>query len=260
MMRVTTLFAIGLALAAPAYAQQKAADYLSFLPADAQSTLLADGSLGDMGGSLDDLKLWQQSPFSADIREAYAARPSTIAGECWFVLDNPKASGDAERNLKFFRSFTSFSTMKGLLVYSESLKKMETFIFDSYRVTSLSDHSPLPDPSEAAVPASTTFFLFQKQEQTGDVYSEMRIKLGADRFEVALTNKTPMKFFLLTLVQPEGLLTTFYVVPTADKVLLYGITVAKTPTFLGIEKFKRKSFYNRMKALASWFQDSLKRQ
>ncbi|MGA2547803.1 MAG: DUF6675 family protein [Rectinemataceae bacterium] len=257
---MTILLAVVLAQGVSAHAQQSAADYLAFLPTEARTTLLASGSVGDMGGSLDDLKLWQQSPFSADIRADYAARPSTISGECWFVLDSPKASGDAERSLKFFRSFTSFSTMKGLLVYSESLKKMETFIFDSYRVASLSDPRPIPDPSEVAVPPSTTYFLFQKQEQTGDVYSEMRIGSSADRFEVVLTNKTQMKFFLLTLVQPEGLLTTFYVVPTADKVLLYGITVAKTPTFLGIEKFKRKSFFNRMKALASWFQDNLKRQ
>jgi hypothetical protein len=259
-MRAMVALAVGLALAASAFAERSAADYLSFLPPETRSTLFSAGNVGDMGGSLDDLKLWQSSPLSAEIRAAYADRPSTIAAEAWFLLDSPKSSDSAGRSLEFFRSFTSFTTMKGLLVYSESLKKMETFIFDSYRVASSSDPRPLPDPSVTSVPDTATYLLFQKQEQTGDVYSTMRIESGSDGFKVALTNETPMKYFLLTLVRPRGLLTTFYVVPTADKVLLYGITVAKTPTFLGIEKIKRSSFFNRMKALASWFQDSLKRQ
>lgn len=259
-MRGALLSAIILALGIGAYAQQTASDYLSFLPADAKAALLSAGNVGDMGGGLDDLKYWQSSPLSADIRAAYAARPSTIAAECWFVLDSPKASNSDDRNLAFFRSFTAISTMKGLLVYSESLKRMETFIFDSYLVASPADARPLPDPSEAKVPQSVDYTLFQKQEQTGNVYSSMNIESRDDSFKVSLMNETPMKYFFLTLVRPGDLLTTFFVVPTSDKVLLYGITVAKTPTFLGIEKLKRSSFSNRMKAIAFWFQDNLSKQ
>jgi len=261
-MRGPALSVFMLCLAVGAFGQQSATDYLGFLPSDTRAALLSEGSAGDMGGTIDDLKLWQASPFAAALRSAYAARPSTIAAECWFLLDEPVAATEADRSLVFYKSFTSFSTMKGLLVYSESLKRMETFIYDSYRVASVADPQRLPDPSETetAVPGSATYTLYQKEEQTGNVYSEMQFISHGTWFEVNLTNLTPMKYLVFTLVRPRELQTTFYVIPAGDKVLLYGITAAKTPRFLGIEKLKRSSFFNRMKALASWFEANMKRQ
>ncbi len=148
--------------------------------------------------------------------------------------------------------------MKGLLVYSESLKKMETFIYDSYRVDSIDTKQRLPDPSENIAPNSAVYFLYQKEEQTGDVYSKMEYVSHGTWFEVRLTNETPLKYLIFTLVAPRELTTSFYLVPLDDKIVLYGITVAKTPALLGLEKLKRKSFFNRMNALASWVQSNLK--
>jgi hypothetical protein len=238
-------------------AQGTAADYLSFLPQAVRQELMAKGTIGDMGGKIDELKYWQSSPFASVIRSAYGSRASTIAAESWLLLDKPAYQTTAERDLKIFKSFTAFTTMKGLLVYSESLKKMETFIYDSYRIDSLTTKRRLPDPEETAVPDSATYYLYQKEEQTGDVYSEMKFISHSGWYEVALTNQTPMKYLFLTLVEPHELLTSFYLVPTDDKLLLYSMTIAKTPTFMGIEKLKRNSFFNRMKALASWVQSNL---
>lgn len=237
-----------------AVAQGSAADYLGFLPQDARTELLAKGTIGDMGGKLDDLAFWRSSPIASEIGAAFAGRESTITGESWFVLPKPSYGSEAERDLKIFKSFTTFSTMKGLLVYSESLKKMETFIYDSYRVDSLELKKPLPDPIETKAPAQASYLLYQKEEQTGDVYSEMSFVSRGSYFEVTLTNLTPMKYLFLTLVQPHELKTVFYLIPADDKLLLYSATLARTPTFLGLEKLKRSSFFNRMKALASWIQ------
>jgi hypothetical protein len=191
------------------------------------------------------------------IRSAYGSRASTIAAESWLLLDKPAYRTTAERDLQVFRSFTAFTTMKGLLVYSESLKKMETFIYDSYRIDSLATKQRLPDPEETEVPNFVTYYLYQKEEQTGDIYSEMKFVSHSSWYEVTLTNQTPMKYLFLTLVEPRELMTSFYLVPTDDKLLLYSMTIAKTPTFMGIEKLKRNSFFNRMKALASWVQSNM---
>jgi hypothetical protein len=238
-------------------AQETAADYLSFLPQDIRQALMAKGSIGDLGGKIDELKYWRSSPFADTIRAAYGSRASTIAAESWLLLDKPAYQTTTELNLKIFKSFTAFTTMKGLLVYSESLKKMETFIYDSYQVDSVEARRRLPDPAEASIPDSATYYLYQKEEQTGDVYSEMKFISHGNWFEVVLTNQTPMKYLFLTLVSPRDLLTSFYLIPMDDKLLLYSITVAKTPTLLGLEKLKRKSFFNRMNALSSWVQANM---
>lgn len=257
MKRTFCLLILVIALGSGAFAQGSAAAYLNYLPQDIRAELFSKGTIGDMGGTLEELKLWRSSPLAQDVGAAFNGRESTIAAESWFILPKPSYGSEAERDLKIFRSFTSFTTMKGLLVYSESLKKMETFIYDSYRVDSLENKRRLADPGETETPTQASYFLYQKEEQTGDVYSEMHFLSHGNWFEVSLENRTPMKYLLFTLVQPRELKTIFYIIPTDDKLLLYGATVARTPTFLGIEKLKRSSFFNRMKALASWIQHNL---
>ncbi len=237
---------------------QTLSKYFSFLPDSIQQELLSKGTIGDIGGTIEELKYWQSSPFAGVISNSYKSNRSTIAAESWFVLDKPVYQSIHERDLKIFHSFTAFSSMKGLLVYSESLKKMETFIYDSYRVDSIDAKQRLSDPSENVAPNSAVYFLYQKEEQTGDVYSKMEYVSHGTWFEVRLTNETPMKYLIFTLVAPQELMTSFYLVPLDDKIVLYGITVAKTPTLFGLEKLKRKSFFNRMNALATWVQSNLK--
>lgn len=212
-----------------------------------------------MGGKLDDLAYWQKSPLASSIREAYASKPSTIAAETWLVFDKPQNLTTDQLNLALYRSCTAFSTMKGLLVYSESLKKMETFIYDSYRIDNPQSKLPLPDPDVTSMPESAKFFLYQKEEQTGDVYSEMNIQARAGQVAVSLKNQSPMSYLFFTLVQPGDLGTSFFLVPAQDKIILYGITVARTPSLLGLEKLKRSSFSNRMQALAGWIRKNLQR-
>lgn len=257
MVRILAISLFSLFVSVSAYTQGTASDYFSFLPDSIRQELFSKGTVGDTGSSIGELKLWQSSPFASVIQASYGSNASTIAAESWFLLNKPAFHSIDEQNLKIFESFTAFSTMKGLLVYSESLKKMETFIYDSYRVDSLDTKQRLANPSETTAPNAAVYYLYQKEEQTGDIYSRMDYTSHGTWFEVTLTNETPLKYLILTLVKPRELKTTFYLVPLDDKIILYGITVAKTPTLFGLEKLKRKSFFNRMNALASWVQSNL---
>lgn len=60
------------------------------------------------------------------------------------------------------------------------------------------------------------------------------------------------------MVSPGDLLTAVFVVPYDDKLLVYGITVAKTFSFFGIERSKTTSLYTRMEALVTWFSNNLR--
>ncbi|HNY20881.1 MAG TPA: hypothetical protein PKO22_01900 [Treponemataceae bacterium] len=242
---------------APAFAEQNAHDYTVFLSKEDQSTLFEKGELTGFASRLANLTLWRSVPFAAEVREACPDGPSTIAAEALFLIDRPVSTDAADLDRKILKSFTSFSTMKGLLAYSDSKKKMETFIFDSYRVNSLTDRQAMSDPDIADAPNQSSYTIYQKEEQTGDVYSSMNIGLMGGYDIVTLTNLTELKFLGLRLVAPQELRTVFVVVPLGDKIALYGVTVANTPSFFGLERLKEKSFFYRMKALASWFQGNL---
>lgn len=267
---------------APLAAEPGIREYASFLTADEQRVLLEKGELTNFGSKVSDLSLWSRAPFAAEISEAVGGLSTSIAAEGLFIIDRPAelsamqgsaatqgqtpgastsqgqpAPGSSDIEKRILKSFTSFSTMKGLLAYSESKKKMETFIFDSYRIASLQDKAALPDPDIGDVPKQSSWTIYQKEEQAGDMYSRMTVSFIDGRADVTLTNLNDLKAFGIRLVRPEQLKTIFVVVPLGDKIALYGLTVANTPRFFGLERIKEKSFFNRMKALASWFQGNL---
>jgi hypothetical protein len=244
------------AVATPA-AQGAARDYLSFLPSDTREKLFASGEIDDSAAKPADLEFWQKSPFASFVRESFAGKPSSIAAEALFILDRPAGMNAEDTDARVLKSFTEFSSMKGLLVYSASLRKMETFIFDSYRVASLSDTARLPDPVFPSIPRHYECTMYQKEEQTGGVYSRLAFDAHDGWYSVSLNNLTGMKYLFFQLVAPKDLTTLFIIVPTADRVILYGITVANTPRFMGLERSKSSSFSNRMKALSGWFSGNL---
>ncbi|MGO8692684.1 MAG: DUF6675 family protein [Rectinemataceae bacterium] len=255
-----------------AFAQVTSSEYLSFLSDAERKSLVATGEVNGFGSKLEDLALWRKAPFAAAVRTAFPDRPSTIAAEGLFILDLPPAgasqpvgasqpaAASQDLDLRILKAFTAFSAMKGLQVYSASLKRMETFIYDSWQIDSLESKKKLPDPVFESAPDHAQFLLYQKEEQTGDVYSSMSFDARDGLYEVQLTNETALHYLIFTLVAPRRLSTLFIVVPTTDKLILYGVTVADTPRFLGLERSKSSSFFYRMKALTTWFSANLARQ
>ncbi len=230
-------------------------DYLSFLTSEERATLASKGDIRSFGASLGDLSLWKRAPFSASVEAALGSKPSSIAAESLFLIDPP--GNGVSLNLAVLRAFTSFTSMKGLQVYSSSLKRMETFIFDSWRIDSLKSRKALPDPIFEVAPRHFDCLMYQKEEQTGDIYSKLSYDEKDGRFQIELNNLTKLDYFFFTLVPPGDLTTLFIIEPTADKLIVYGVTVAQTPRFLGLERLKQDSFFYRMRALASWFSAGL---
>lgn len=252
---ITLVALVGLSV----FALPDSAGYLSFLSDRERQELAAAGEITRFGSAPGDLPLWQRAPFSDAVRSALGGTRSTLASEGLFLVDLPPARVQDDLSLRMVRAFTAFSTMKGLQVYSASLGKMETFIYDSCRIGSLEKKDPLPDPVFGSAPGHAEFLIYQKEEQTGAVYSAMSFDARDGYCMVRLNNLTALRYLFFTLVAPRDLTTLFIMVPTSDKVVLYGVTVARTPQFLGIERTKQSSFFNRMKALASWFSANLAR-
>ena len=261
-MRRLSLAALLCVIAIPVIAQglpRDSKDYLSFLPPEGLDRLYSSGEITNIAGTMDELPLWQKSPFADSIKAALQGFDSTIAAEGFFLIDLPNVPPDG-LDPRIFNSFTAFSTLKGLQVYSVSQGKMETFLFDASLVDSADHTRRLQDQPVTVVPAQADFVVYEKEEQTGDSYAKFHLDFDQanDSFSIAVTNLTKMNYLFFTLVDPGNLHTFFFVVPCQDRIVLYGLTAVKTGHFLGLEKAKEKSFYYRMKALVSWFASSVR--
>jgi hypothetical protein len=244
-------------IAIPAIAQglpRASKDYLSFLPPEGLDRLYSSGELTNIAESINDLPLWQKSPFSESIRAAMKGFDSTIAAEGFFLIDAPALDRE-DLDSKIFNSFTAFSTLKGIQVYSASKGHMETFLYDASLVDSANHAQRLADAPVTEVPAHADYVVYEKEERTGDSYSKFHLDYDEENevFAVAVSNLTNMNYLFFTLVDPGNLHTYFFVVPCQDRLVLYGLTAVKTGHFFGLERTKEKSFYYRMRALVSWF-------
>jgi len=231
---------------------------LSFLaPADS-AALMKDQSLTVFSDRFENLRLWKGGPFEQAVKTLFAHRDSTLAAEALFVIPVTLPKDPVGRDLVIEKAMTSVSTMKGLQVYSISLKRMETFIFDAYRTQTTDKASRLPDWDVQANAGPVSFVMYQKEEQTGESFARYTFTKEPGWFNVTQTNLTTLSYSIVPLVSPGMLLTSVYVVPFENTLLVYGVTVAKTFSLFGWERSKTASLYTRMSALVTWFSNNLR--
>lgn len=230
---------------------------LGFLTPDDRAALLKDRVVTVFSDRFANLHLAKGSPFEASAKALFKDRASTLAAEALFLVPAVLPKEPAAREQTIQKAMTSVSTMKNLQVYSISLKRMETFLFDAYRTQTLDKKTRLSDPDFSSA-GPVEFILFQKEEQTGESFSRYVFSREPGWFQVTQTNLTSLNYGILPLVSPQDLLTAVYVVPFDDQLMVYGVTVAKTLSLFGLERSKTASLYTRMEALVTWFTNNLK--
>ena len=231
---------------------------LAFLSASDRGTLTKDGSITVFSDRFENLHLWKGGPFESSVTHLFTHRESTLAAEALYLVPATLPKDKTSRDLMLERALTSVSTMKGLQVYSVSLKRMETFIFDAYRTQTTEKIARLPDPEVPSPAGTVTFTMFQNEEQTGESFAQYSFSKTPQWFQVTQLNLTSVNYGFVPLVAPKDLLTSVYVVPFEGQLLVYGVTVAKTVSFFGLERTRTASLFNRMQALVTWFSRNLK--
>jgi hypothetical protein len=230
----------------------------AFLPSADRTVFVANGAASVFSDRFENLHLWKGSPFEPSVRALFGHRDSTLAAEALFLIPVALPQDPVTRERLLDRAMTSVSTMKGLQVYSISLKRMETFIFDAYRTQSTNKATRLPDPEVPVASGYVDFKMFQNEEQTGESFSQYTFSKEPGWYRVTQTNLTSLNYGIVPLVSPHDLLTTVYVVPVEGRLLVYGVTVAKTISLFGLERTRTASLYARMEALVTWFTNNLK--
>ncbi|GAB4373857.1 MAG: hypothetical protein Kow009_09600 [Spirochaetales bacterium] len=199
---------------------------------------------------------------------AEASRIETVIGvESIHLLsfDDLRAQGvvlpetdDLKRRV--YNVLRSVSTMKGVQYYSVTRGKIRTLFEESYAVVSIQQPERVPDPVVQEIPPSSSLVVFQEDTTFGQNYSRWLYRYAGNEFSIMITNLTPLKYSFFKLVDPEQMQIHLLVRPMEGGLSFYGCAVVKSARFLGLEKSSKDSFYNRIKAIYTWFKDQLTRE
>lgn len=159
--------------------------------------------------------------------------------------------------LRVYNVLRSVSTMKGVQYYSVTRGRYRTLFEESYPVQSMERPVRIADPVVAEIPPFSQVIVFQDDTTFDQNYSRWVYRYAGDEISISITNLTPLKYSFLKMADPEQMQIHLLVRPMEEGISFYGCAVVKSAKFLGLEKTKKESFYNRIKAIYTWFKEEL---
>jgi hypothetical protein len=208
-------------------------------------TIKEDGKLSNLPGL----------SVAAEISEKTAAMKPTFGVELCILHKIEGQALDSEENKrKIYNALTGISSLKGILYYSESRKMMRELFYDAFRIEAPDKKEKLADlVLESAMPASATIYAFQNDSSFGENVFTVTYRYEENYFLMRMENVNLIWYGILPLVDPGNFVYNILVFPVGDYLLFYSVICVKGANPFGIMESKAASFYNRIKALDSWF-------
>lgn len=229
-------------------------EYLSSLDSDEiKQALLSDGKWTFFADTIADLKSTPK-PFQDEIKKTLKG-DSTLMIESIFVIDNTlKGLSKKDQLLKIENILRDITSLKGVEYFSPSRSQMRVLYEDSYAIANPKSDKPIANPFVTVYGGDPSrIFVYQKDLTFGANNYAWVYNTPCDYMSVYITNLTPMTYGIIKLVEPQNLRNLVFIYPLEDKILFYSVSTVKTVKFLGVEKSKTESFYQRMEAMFNWF-------
>ncbi|MCK5673345.1 MAG: hypothetical protein KAH95_08205 [Spirochaetales bacterium] len=196
--------------------------------------------------------------YKSDLLEKISKLDVTIGVESLFLLKySDLIIKDNTSMLSVYNTLLSVKTMKGIEYYSQSRKKMRTLYTESFAVKDMDSTDPIDDPVYKTIPAILNRYLLQTDKTFGKNLYKAVYKYDGSTIWINIVNETKMKYSFIPMVNKGNMSVSLFVTAIDDGLLFYGVSTAETSTFLGLAKSKKESFYNRIKAMFTWFEDQL---
>ncbi len=233
-------------------------DILSYLSAENRETLLSEGEISRYFFKKEQPEFIFDTNFKEILLKSFSGLNITIGVESLYLLRYSDFSGLKKITLpEIYNTLLSVKTMKGIEYYSQSRKKMRILFTESHEIAGINDYTPLEDPVVNSIPAITERYLLQTDKTFGENIYKTVYSFDSPVIWVNMINMTKMKYKFIQMVKPEKMSVNLFIMPSDEGLLFYGVTAAETATFLGLEKSKKESFYNRIKAMYNWFTEQL---
>ncbi len=222
---------------------------LSNIPAEQRARLEETGEVTRYFFTGEDPSLLFRTSFSREITQNIQKLKITMGVESIYFFKTDKDIPI----LDIYNTLLSIRSMEGIEYYSQSRKKMRTLFTKSYVINNLQELKPVADPVLSELLEQLVLYINQTDKTFGENIYKTTYRTDGNAIWVEMTNETPMKYKFIRMVNPGNISINLLVKKTDEGIIFYGLTGAKTFSFLGIERSKKESFYNRIKALYNWF-------
>ena len=219
------------------------------LSADEGTLLMKDGEITRYFFHPEDLQYTFDSSFSKEINSQIKALSPNIGVESLFFYKTDKDYS----MIDIYNILLSISTMEGIEYYSQSRKRMRTLFTESYVIRGKEDDTRVPDFRVTDKLKEISFYAHQTDKTFGENIYKTEYRSDGKTIWIRMTNETPMKYKFIKMVNPGDISINVLIRKVEGGLLFYGVTGVHTFSFLGIERAKKESFYNRIKALYGWF-------
>ncbi len=182
-----------------------------------------------------------------------AAESPRLVVEALFLWKKPRALSPAAERAALFDTMLAVRSLEGIEYFSASRGRREVLFKESFRVAGPGDLAPQPDLARMGGVEKATYYAWQKDASFGGVVYKIAAEAAGDAVRASFTNETPIRYSIIPLAGPGGLVMRFALVDTAEGVLFYLVLAAKAeiPGFLA--KRVEDSFTNRSSAMFAWF-------
>jgi hypothetical protein len=158
-----------------------------------------------------------------------------------------------EELLVLYNILRSVRTLKGIQYFSASRGRMRVMFNDAYVVDSAETRKKIPDRLVDIIPAYSTLFIFQNDSSFGENVFETVYYAEQGQFLMKMENLTKIWYGIVPLIDPHNLNYIIFIYPQGDTILFYSVICVNAFNLFGIAESRTASFYNRIKALYSWY-------
>ncbi len=233
---------------------------MDYLSSEEKSILYSEGEITRYFFDTDKPEFLFKTIFTNDLLKELSNLDITIGVEALYFLKynyTPERDIDIITPLSIYNTLLSIQTMKGIEYYSQSRKKMRVLFTKSHGIANLDHHKPLTDPVYKRIPSILNRYILQTDKTFGENLYEAVYRSDGITTWVNMTNKTTIKYMFIPMLKPDKLSVNLFITPFEDGLLFYGVSAAETTSLLGLERAKKESFYNRIKAMYKWFADQI---
>lgn len=183
--------------------------------------------------------------------------PSLII-EVLYMQDIPETLTENDSlDLFIYNTLRNISSMEGIEYWSNSKDKMRILFEESYRVEEFKSKDPAADKFVTSIPFFDRIICFQKDSTFGKNYYELEYEYSDSIVSLRYMNLDSMYYSIIKAVSKENLVMHFVIFRENEKLFVYSICAADVASLFGMKKKAQASFYERLKAIRTWFLEEL---
>jgi len=233
-------------------------EILSGLSSDERTELDREGMVFRLGRTRSGLFYAPSVSLASHIVERHQSITPDVTVEAFFKVPYPKDMpvGVQDRDLILYNIVREVSKISGVTYWSERKDKYRTLFEDVYVVDD--NKNPQSDILVFRIPEYDSFGIHMDEANLGEDYYLAEYRYDGAQMSFSLTNTSHITF-LFKVVESGNMQIDLLLIPLKDEILIYGYCGVKlsNPGFVGKIMDPYSSFFRRLYAMETWFENSL---